>query len=461
MFIVSAFVSAYQAKDINIDTPSKKFELDFNGDGFADLVMGAERVTGNAGAIYILLGTSNFPCSINASSSHIIFTGEVAEDRFGGSISKGDFNGDGVDDIIAGARLNDDGGGNVGKVYIFYGSRSITPGRAPIVRSASSANVRITGVGISGGEEFGQEVTGVGDINNDGIKDFTVTDYEGGSTTVKVFHGKKGLHLITNAKSANQVITGTNSFGLRVSPVGDVNSDGIDDFIVSSKYAIHGKAYIFFGSSNPPAARNQADANVILTGTQSFGYRAVAGGSDVNGDGISDIIVGDSLANAAYIFFGDRNLKSKSSAEANVTLTGTVTGERFGSSVSFLGDVNGDRIGDFLVSTVTTAKAYIFFGARKMKNKSSSSANVELIAEADDFGFGDLESTGTIGDFNGDGIADFAVSSITSDRNGSNSGAVYFFFGKKRLSHFLPVMNANLIIEGAAALDFFGTLPND
>lgn len=94
---------------------------DFNGDGFSDMVTGAHGLGGNQGNGYIFLGSASPPSPLSASAADTIFTGEVGTGRFGISISSpGDFNGDGFTDVIIGA--DDGGPGTEGRAYIFNGS---------------------------------------------------------------------------------------------------------------------------------------------------------------------------------------------------------------------------------------------------------------------------------------------------------------------------------------------------
>jgi hypothetical protein len=83
---------------------------DVNGDGYDDVIVGANRNDDGglgAGKAYLYLGSSS---GISASASWTA-TGEAAGDYFGYSVaSAGDVNGDGYDDVIVSAHLNDDGG---------------------------------------------------------------------------------------------------------------------------------------------------------------------------------------------------------------------------------------------------------------------------------------------------------------------------------------------------------------
>ncbi|MBL0108089.1 MAG: FG-GAP repeat protein [Ignavibacteria bacterium] len=94
---------------------------DVNGDGFSDVIVGAilnDAGGSNAGRAYVYFGGS----AVN-NVSDVIMTGAAANDRFGYSVSSaGDMNGDGFSDVLAGAPLNDIGGGNIGRTYLYVSS---------------------------------------------------------------------------------------------------------------------------------------------------------------------------------------------------------------------------------------------------------------------------------------------------------------------------------------------------
>jgi formylglycine-generating enzyme required for sulfatase activity len=96
---------------------------DVDGDGLADLIVGAPAHNGgaiNTGKAYLILGASlGSSSTIDLSSADYSFVGEGAEDYAGVSVSSaGDVNGDGLDDLFVGAMNNDDGGLNAGKTYL-------------------------------------------------------------------------------------------------------------------------------------------------------------------------------------------------------------------------------------------------------------------------------------------------------------------------------------------------------
>ena len=210
---------------------------DVNSDGFDDLIVGAYRYDSPwypwYGRAYIYFGGD--PMDI---IPDVLFTGHVRDDLLGNSVSTaGDVNNDGYDDVIIGNYCNDDVGYNVGRAFILYGGSNMD----------NVADVVLTGENI--GDEFGVWVSNAGDVNNDGYDDVIVGAYKndvGGSNSgsAYLFLGGENMNhipdLLIDGESSN------NYLGVRVAAVGDINNDGYDDFTVSTD--IHtGKLYLFLG----------------------------------------------------------------------------------------------------------------------------------------------------------------------------------------------------------------------
>ena len=150
---------------------------DLNRDGINDIAVGSpydDEEGYNAGAVYILFLNSDGTVKSHQkiSSTQGNFHGDIEpHDAFGRSISNiGDFNGDGIDDIVVGAYHDDDGGYNTGAVYIlFLNSDGTVKSHQKI--SSTQGNFHED---IESGDCWGNAVTGLGDLNGDGINDIAV-----------------------------------------------------------------------------------------------------------------------------------------------------------------------------------------------------------------------------------------------------------------------------------------------
>jgi len=417
---------------------------DINGDGYSDVIVGAYTFNNYQGRVYVYYGGA-----VMNTVADNIFTGSAAGDNFGYLIANaGDVNHDGYSDIIVGAYLNDEGGTDAGKAYLYTNTHSnasipmITftgqaierfgfsvsdagdvngDGYADVINSAPSINkvyIYLGGInmdnvadvilsGISG-QNFGYSVSSAGDVNNDGYDDVIIGAPD--NDKVYVYFGGQNMNNVADVIMTNP---GTqNSFGNSVSSIGDMNGDGFSDVIVGEPihypYSAPGKAFIYLGGINMD---NNSDG-ILTDGIKSYYGYALASAGDVNNDGYSDAVV--SSDSKSYIYFGSAIIN----VTPDVTLTGTYY---FGYSVSSAGDVNGDGYSDVLVgSPITThdfdGTAYIFFGGANMNNV----ADVIMKSNGQDYRLS--ASLSDAGDLNKDGYSDVIVASTGNKK-------IYVYFG--------------------------------
>jgi len=299
---------------------------DVNGDGFADLIVGAFRDDNNgsdSGSARVFSGVDG--------SVLYTFDGD-ASDNFGESVSgAGDVNGDGFADVIAGAVRDDNNGAQSGSARVFSGI---------------DGSVLYTFDGNSVDDFFGASVRGGGDVNGDGFADVIVgarTDIFFGQPFFQVFSGFDGSILYTFFSNF------LDELGTSVSIAGDVNGDGFADLIAGAPSddnngTLSGRAFVLSGF----------DGSVLYAFNGDFGDRfgaSVSGAGDVNGDGFVDVIVGARFDDNNGSNSGSARVFSGADGSVLYTFDGDSSDDRFGTSVSDAGDVNGDGLGDFIVGT--------------------------------------------------------------------------------------------------------------
>ena len=324
---------------------------DINGDGFADLVVGAPyaSVIGRrrVGAVTVFLGGAS---GLATAPSQVITLDGDATEAFGAAVaSAGDVNGDGYDDVIIGAPLASRGDrAYSGSARVYHGGV-----RGLGVTPASTFE------GSAADDRFGAAVASAGDINGDGYGDVIVGAWfasRGERSTAgeaRVYlGGALGLTLSRTFEGATSDV----GLGIAVASAGDVNGDGFSDVIIGASRADQAQVYLgsIAGLSATPTRVLEAPDPM-----SSFGF-SVASAGDLNGDGFGDVIVGaygaspsgHDLAGSTSVFLGDA---TGVIATPSVTLSGDEARARFGYSVAGAGDVDGDGFDDVLIGAYSAS----------------------------------------------------------------------------------------------------------
>jgi subtilisin family serine protease len=245
---------------------------DLDGHNIPEIAIGAPQSSVGTGYVRLFSGASG--AVLNT------FYGEAAGDDFGYSLqSAGDVNNDGINDLAVGAPLNDNGGEDAGCVYVYSGNDFTELYRFPGTAYRS----------------YGESVAGIGDVDGDNYDDVLIgapgilSDAPGSAI---VYSGATGQVLY----SLSEYIS-SQSFGQMVASAGDINQDGINDFIVGASGTYRsGVGYHFTGNIGSVYLFSGQDGSLLLAynsdeSLQMYGFVHNAA-IDFNDDGILDLAVG-------------------------------------------------------------------------------------------------------------------------------------------------------------------------
>jgi FG-GAP repeat/FG-GAP-like repeat/Tetratricopeptide repeat len=291
--------------------------------------------------------------------------------------------------------------------------------------------------GESANDQFGWIARNIGDVDGDGVPDFVTsapTSHAGGEDAgrIYVYSTKSGKLLWTEDGHAKDQL------GTGLEAAGDVNGDGIPDVIASAPGGGYAKIY------------SGRDGRVLQTllaenSTDEFGRHA-SGAGDVNHDGFADVMVGAPANNAAGEKAGRAYVYSGKDGRLLLTLNGERAGDEFGSTVAGFSDkvhllllVGAPHAGPR-----KTGRTYVY---------DSLSAKPKFVIESDETGAALGEMFLSIpGDVDGDSFPDVYASDWSNNARGPRTGRVYVYSGKD--GH--PI----LTLTGDTAGEGFGTSPS-
>jgi hypothetical protein len=446
---------------------------DVNGDGYSDLIVGSSSYTNGEfaeGRAWVFLGSPSGPASQAAWTAESNQSGS----QFGASVgTAGDVNGDGYADVVVGAYLYDNGEDNEGRAFVYLGGPSgpaLTPlwttegdqtgaflgasvgtagdvngdgyadvivaayqytltqlveGRAFVFLGSASGPAQTAGWSAEGDQVFpvfGASVGTAGDVNGDGYADIIVGAYlfdngQDDEGRAFLYLGSPSGPALTPSWTAESDQAGA-LFGYTVATAGDVNGDGYADIIAGAigydnGEQDEGRAFVYLGSPSGPALVPAWTAEGDHVGATFPDSAGTAG--DVNGDGFADVIVGARNLENDQVGEGRAFVYHGSAAGLSATPAWAAEGDQvqasFGISVGTAGDVNGDGYSDVIVGAdmfdalfQDAGRALVYLGSA-----SGLSPAPAWTAEGDEpvskFG----HSVGTAGDVNGDGYADVIV----------------------------------------------------
>lgn len=359
---------------------------DSNADGVPDLVVGAwadERpgAPGDSGAVFIFEGQEGQMPSMEPS---LALAGVNRSDRMGESAAfVGDVNADGFGDVVGFSARTDLYGAEVGAPYVYLGrapEAPVDPADPPVDPPVDPEEpvepilpVALEWPAEAAGSRFGRGVNILGDVDGDGVEDVITGAMFQGHPRLGVRAGAAYLYSGGQGEPTRieeyPLHSGYDLTGVEVGPAGDFDGDGNQDFAIVAQNEERPTNLDGYGLAGACGAR-VGDTGAVFIFRGGFGQDIVpdfiyfgqrrsqllqtyAGDVDINGDGLSDFIVGSvntdldgvNDVGSATVVFGrpvDPDNPVTIICEPDYRFLGLSVSDHAGRSVTAIGDLNGD-----------------------------------------------------------------------------------------------------------------------
>lgn len=456
------FEGIYPGSQLGADTKSG----DFNRDGIQDIAIAAPFASVDErkwnGQVLVYFGKNDFfldKANLSNFTADIIITGRISGDQLGTSITTGDFNGDGADDLAIGAYNASafyayEKDKHPGQVYLVYGKSYWSEKNIDLLyRSAD-----FTMYGVEDGDAFGLSME-TADINSDKIDDllvsapFSSSTSGEGSGNVYVFYGRfSGIYFYPSFSSNADIVfhgqVKNERFGASMA-AGDINGDKRVDLLIGAYYSgiqnmdKTGRVYIYENKKFERIVNKPTNVVNGIFDNEWFGFSIATG--DINNDGNKDFAIsafpyeGPKNKSRVALYYGrsDFSKKNVKVISPDFVIENPLNEILLGAKV-LMEDMDGDGLSEVIVgapgigNSVSLKEGNVYVvnidekKSRYSMRKNEFSSVIHGENSDDWFGF----SLDTV-DFNGDSKKDLLIGSRYSDfPNRINAGKAFVFFGE-------------------------------
>ena len=409
---------------------------DRDGDGLPELLIGSDEPKNSAGRFYVVEGLG---AGVQALENvGLSLTGDSGSyDHMVEAVGTGDFDDDGLGDVLTGSRYWDLGSGNdnTGRAVILWGTDS---------GHLLAEDLSVGWVGSGNNQELGETLAGLGDWDGDGIDDFAVGEQGVGTPTAHLLlGGSLSSGTIDDAAELSVGTTGHDGWpGLELVQCQDLDGDGLSDWVISWYY----DNTVWVIDSGLSGSMDLDDAaGVTWTGESGSGYfgYAVAAIGDYDGDGLSDLAISEYRKGSGYfggfwVVPGGTTTSDKVTEVAILEVEGVEPWEFDGRSIGG-GDITGDGHSEVFSGSVYMSRVSIYEG-NQTGTLSTSDADVVFESGEDESDTFLGEDVVYLGDISGDGVGDLALSAwqttyppqSSEDEGFAPTGTVWVLLGGLR-----------------------------
>jgi len=332
---------------------------DINNDGIDDFVVTQPDNENWDGEIFIYYGTDD----VNTISTPQVIKGAPGSgEGFGESITSGDFDGDGKTDLLIGAAWADVG--YTGGVYVFYNQgddngtgQHIDPVDKTFIKNPSASNAR-----------FGESVANIGKIDNKDCFVIGQDNSSDGGRAYLI-QGRANKPAEIDIATANKIVElshdfGTDAgFGASVSGLGDMDNNGVVDLVVgdftSQKVALfYLESTVFSSTTLIAKASNDGSGDAVVFSGGTFFGKGVIGDIDLNNDGNKDLVI-SSLSQGLTIYYGSGSQLASDSTSTIIYEPSAPNNQTNWNTDVAVADLNGDNKDDIVVSAKKQVNIYL------------------------------------------------------------------------------------------------------